>query len=131
MIDLGVGEPRHPMPDFLMRALGEARADFSKYPPIRGTKEFRGAAAAWLARRYPPLAELARDELGVLPLSGTREGLFHIVFCARARRCDIEHRAILMPNPSYHTYAAAALASGAEPVFLASGGATPSKIVTS
>ena len=121
VIDLGVGEPRHPMPDFLMRALGEAQADFSKYPPIRGTEAFRGAAAAWLARRYPPLVEFPRGELGILPLSGTREGLFYIVFSAQARRRDIEHGAILMPNPSYHTYAAAALASGAEPVFLAAG----------
>lgn len=121
VIDLGVGEPRHPMPDFLMQALGEAQAGFSKYPPIRGTQAFRGAVAQWLTRRYPRLAELARGELGILPLSGTREGLFHVVFPAMARRRDIERGAILLPNPYYHTYAAAAGASGAEPVFLTAG----------
>ena len=121
VIDLGIGEPRHPMPDFLMQALIEAQAGFSKYPPIRGTKAFRGAAADWLARRYPPLAGLTPDELGILPLSGTREGLFYSVFSAMARRRDISSAAILLPNPFYHTYASAAQASGAEPVFLSAG----------
>ncbi|MFQ5625281.1 MAG: aminotransferase class I/II-fold pyridoxal phosphate-dependent enzyme [Methyloligellaceae bacterium] len=124
VIDLTVGEPRHPMPEFLMDGLAEAQADFSKYPPIRGTDEFRSAVAKWLGRRYRPLKGLGEWALGVIPLSGTREGLFHVVFSATARRPDIKHPAILLPNPFYHTYAAAAGASGAEPVFLAAGADT-------
>ena len=121
VIDLTVGEPRHPMPDFLMQALAEAQAEFAKYPPIRGTEAFRDAVRLWIARRYPSLAGTTEAQLGVIPLSGTREGLFHVVFSARARRPDCEQPAILIPNPFYHTYAAAAGASGAEPVFLKAG----------
>ena len=120
-IDLAIGQPRHPMPKFLMDGLTEAQAGFARYPPIRGTPEFRAAVAAWLARRYPALAGLEEGALGVIPLAGTREGLFHVVFSALARRRDIASPAILMPNPVYHTYAAAAGASGAEPVFLTAG----------
>lgn len=120
-INLTVGEPGHPMPDFLMDALSEAKEGFGVYPPIRGSAEFRTAVFDWLGRRYPPLAELGPDTLGAIPLSGTREGLFHIAFSARARRADIAQPALLMPNPFYHTYAGAAQGAGLEPVFLNAG----------
>lgn len=121
VIDLTIGEPHHPMPDFLMRGLTDAQDLFGKYPPIRGTEEFRAAVADWLARRYPLLKTMDGAKLGIIPLSGTREGLFHVAFSARARRADIEQAVVLMPNPFYHTYAAAASAAGAEPVFLRAG----------
>ena len=120
-IELTIGEPRHPMPALMMQGLEEAQALFGKYPPIRGTDEFRAAVAGWLGRRYQVLKGLGPDELGILPLSGTREGLFHIAFSARARRPDISNPVILIPNPFYHTYAAAAGASGVETVFLPAG----------
>ncbi len=121
VVDLTVGEPHHPMPDFLMQGLAEAQELFGKYPPIRGSVEFRAAVSDWLSRRYPYLDGLEETKLGIIPLSGTREGLFYVAFSARARRPDIEKPVILMPNPFYHTYAAAAGACGAEPVFLAAG----------
>ncbi|MHA1165132.1 MAG: aminotransferase class I/II-fold pyridoxal phosphate-dependent enzyme, partial [Alphaproteobacteria bacterium] len=123
-IELTIGEPRHPMPEMVMKGLEEAKDLFGKYPPIRGTDEFRGAVADWLGRRYGALKGLGPDALGILPLSGTREGLFHIVFSARARSPRIANPAIMMPNPFYHTYAAAAGVSGADPVFLPAGNDT-------
>lgn len=117
-IELTIGEPRHPMPEMVMQGLIESKDLFGKYPPITGTDEFRSAVAHWLGQRYRDLKGLGPDKLGILPLSGTREGLFHIVFCARARKAGITNPAILMPNPFYHTYAGAAGMSGAEPVFL-------------
>ena len=120
VIDLTIGEPRHPMPDFVIPALAEAEAGFGKYPAIRGTKEFRAAVADWLGRRYPTLADLDKKTLGIIPLAGTREGLFYVTFSACARRPELENPAILVPNPFYHTYAAAG-ASGAELVLLRAG----------
>lgn len=117
-IDLTIGEPRHPMPDFLMERLAEAQALFGKYPPIRGTQEFRQATADWLGRRYPGLAGRIDPERHVLPLAGSREGLFYAVFPACRRKPHAEHPAILIPNPFYHTYAAGPSAAGAEAVFL-------------
>jgi aspartate/methionine/tyrosine aminotransferase len=59
-----------------------------------------------------------------LPLNGSREGLFSAVFPALARKASDARPAVLIPNPFYQAYAAAAAASGAEPVFLDSAGTT-------
>lgn len=120
-LEMTIGEPHHPMPGIAMKALEEAQALFGKYPPIRGTAEFRDAVADWLGRRYRALQGLGSDALGIIPLSGTREGLFHVAFSARARKPDLKNPAILIPNPFYHTYAAAAGAAGADTVFLRAG----------
>ena len=56
----------------------------------------------------------------MLPLNGSREGLFSAIFPALARKPRIERPAVLIPNPFYQAYAAAAAASGAEPEFLPS-----------
>ena len=80
----------------------------------------REAIADWLGRRYPMLAGRIDAETHVLPLNGSREGLFSAIFPALARKPKIERPAVLIPNPFYQAYAAAAAASGAEPDFLPS-----------
>ena len=84
----------------------------------------REAIAAWLGRRYPALAGRIDAETQVLPLNGSREGLFSAIFPALARKQSVTRPAVLIPNPFYQAYAAAAAASGAEPIFLASDAAT-------
>lgn len=118
-IDMTIGEPRHPMPDFVAGALADAFGAYAKYPPIGGTGELRAAIAGWLARRYPSLEGVIDADRHVLPLAGSREGLFSAVFPAIARKRLGVRPAVLMPNPFYQAYLAAALAGGAEPVFLA------------
>jgi N-succinyldiaminopimelate aminotransferase len=116
-IDLTIGEPREAMPAFVVEKLLEAAADYAKYPPIRGTQHLREAIAQWAARRYGTQVALdpARE---ILPLNGSREGLFYAALPAAGRK-DIERRrAILMCNPFYSSYLGAALAVEAEPVFL-------------
>ncbi len=99
-------------------------SEFGRYPPIRGIPALRQAIAVWLSRRYPTLAGQVDAEAEVLPLNGSREGLFSAVFPALARKASIARPAVLIPNPFYQAYAAGAAASGAEPVFLDSAGAT-------
>jgi N-succinyldiaminopimelate aminotransferase len=60
----------------------------------------------------------------VLPLNGSREGLFSAIFPAIARKPAIPNPSVLIPNPFYQVYAAAAAAAGTEPVFLRSGADT-------
>lgn len=116
-IALSIGEPRHAIPDIMMPALTAAKDGFGKYPPINGTPELRQAITAWLGRRYN-LAGRLDPELHVHPLNGSREGLFSAMFPAIDRR-DIRGRpAVLIPNPFYQAYLAAALAVGAEPILL-------------
>jgi aspartate/methionine/tyrosine aminotransferase len=123
-IDMTIGEPRHAMPDFLAEALREAFAGYAKYPPIQGTPELLSAIGGWIGRRYPAVAGAIDPARRILPLNGSREGLFSAIFPAIARRPDLTRPAVLMPNPFYQAYLAAAIAGGAEPVFLDTGEAS-------
>lgn len=116
-IDLTLGEPRETMPPFVIDKLREAGALYAKYPPIRGSDELRQAIAAWLARRYGPAVKVD-PATEILPLNGSREGLFYACFPAVGRKAVGGRPAVLMCNPYYQAYLGAALASGAEPVFL-------------
>ena len=117
-IDLGVGEPRHGVPDFVAPVLAAHVAAFGQYPRNEGTPAFREAAAAWAARRFG-LARVPDPGTEVLVLNGSREGLF---LAAIAARRFVDGRAgrpaILVPNPFYAAYAAGAASADCEPVFL-------------
>ena len=120
---MSLGEPRHAFPAFVMDEIAHNAALFGKYPPIVGTAEFRAAAAGWLARRYGLADAIGKDaaldpDLQILPVNGTREALFNIALVATPPEKRGKRPAILMPNPFYQCYAAAALAAGAEPVYV-------------
>jgi aspartate/methionine/tyrosine aminotransferase len=119
-MDLSLGESKALVPAFLGPVLQEHLSEFGRYPPIRGIPPLREAIAGWMGRRYPILKGQIDAEAHVLPLNGSREGLFSAIFPALARKSSIEHPAVLIPNPFYQAYGAAAAASGATPVFLAS-----------
>lgn len=123
-IDLSLGEPRAMIPAFLGPILQERLSEFGRYPPIRGIPPLRQAIAGWLGRRYPSLERQIDPERHVLPLTGSREGLFSAIFPALARKTFAGKPAVLIPNPFYQAYAAAAAASGAEAVYLAAGSET-------
>mgnify|MGYP003693549659 CR=1 FL=1 len=123
-IDLSLGEPRALIPSFLGPTLERHLSEFGRYPPIRGIPALRQAIAC-LARA--PLSRSRRSvstpKTEVLPLNGSREGLFSAVFPALARKASVARPAVLIPNPFYQAYALPRAASGAEPVFLDSAGA--------
>lgn len=114
-ISLAVGDPHGAVPDFVTEALARHAGEFGHYPPINGTAEWRNAAAGWLKRRFGAEVDA---ETQVLPLNGTREGLFLAPFAVTPEAKAGARPVILLPNPFYQCYAAAALACGAEPVFV-------------
>lgn len=116
-IDLTIGEPKHGMPAFAADIIAREAAGFSRYPPIGGLAELRCAIAGWMGRRYPRVSGLIDPDRHILPLSGSREGLFSLIFPALARK-TVPHPAVLMPNPFYQAYLAAALGAHCEPVLL-------------
>ena len=112
-VNLSIGEPRHPTPGLLTRALAENFAGLSRYPLTRGLPELRSAIAAWLARRHGLSAIDAETQ--VLPTQGSREALFAI---AQTLLDPGEHDALVVcPNPFYQIYEGAALLGGARPFF--------------
>ena len=123
-INLSLGEPHALLPPFLGPILEEHLSEFGRYPPIKGIPALRQSIAKWMGRRYPALQDAIDPERHVLPLNGSREGLFSAAFPACARKPATEQPAILIPNPFYQVYAAASAAAGAMPVFLTSGAET-------
>lgn len=117
-IDLSVGGPRHPMPEFVAEVLTGAVEGFGRYPPIAGTPAFQDAVHGWFARRYG-LGDFLREHGAVLPLNGSREGLFFAAISARDLLGKPGRPAILFANPFYQAYPAAAHAIGADLVPLA------------
>lgn len=117
-IALSVGEPQHPIPKFVGPVLQAHLADFGRYPANRGIDPFLAAAASWLGRRFK-LNRPVDPNSEVLVLNGTREGLFLAAITARRWVGKRNGRpAILIPNPFYAAYAAAATAADCEPVYL-------------
>ncbi len=117
-IALSVGEPQGPVPPFVAEILAREAAGFSRYPPIQGTDALRGAIAGWLTRRYSLPGGAIDPATMILPLNGTREGLFMATFIVVPERKAGKRPAVLMPNPFYSAYPSGALASGGEPVFV-------------
>jgi aspartate/methionine/tyrosine aminotransferase len=118
-INLSVGEPQHPIPPFVGPVLAAHLPQFGRYPLGKGTERFRRAAAGWLDRRYR-LKRPLDPENEIIVLSGTREGLFLAAIAAKRWVGQRSGKpAILIPNPFYVPYAAAAQAADCEPVYLA------------
>ncbi|MFD1696022.1 aminotransferase class I/II-fold pyridoxal phosphate-dependent enzyme [Roseibium aestuarii] len=117
-IIMTIGEPQHDLPGFVKEILAANIADFRRYPPINGTPDFRAAVADWLERRYD-LTGLVDRENGILPLNGSREGLSFGAIAARDQlKPDEAAPVVLLPNPFYQTYAAAAHIADAQAVLL-------------
>jgi aspartate/methionine/tyrosine aminotransferase len=119
-IAMTIGEPRHPMPGFVAEVLNAHMDDFGRYPPNDGAPELLAAISGWLKRRYG--ADVGPDRLMVL--NGTREGLFDACLALCPETKGGRRPVVLMPNPFYQPYAAAALSVGAEPVFVPATAAT-------
>ncbi len=95
---LTVGESRHALRPFVGPVLNANLDDFRRYPPIRGTEDFRKAAAQWLNRRYR-LGGMIDPDTCILPIAK-------------------DNPAILLPNPYYHPYSLGAAKAKAEVVYL-------------
>ncbi len=119
-IAMTIGEPRHPMPDFVAEVMAQSIGGFAIYPPNDGTPELLAAISGWIERRYG--VALGEDRLMVL--NGTREGLFNAAVALCPETKGGKRPVVLMPNPFYQVYAVAALAMGAEPVYVPATAAT-------
>jgi aspartate/methionine/tyrosine aminotransferase len=119
VLDLGIGEPQHPVPALLTETLARHAESWNRYPPPTGTPSFRRTVLRWLSRRNA-LAEDALDpDRYVLPVAGTKEALFLAAMLAVDRMPKVRP-AILMPTPFYAVYFGATVMAGAEPVLLPS-----------
>lgn len=134
-IKLGIGEPKHTPPAFVLDELRENLDSLCRYPTTNGLFELRQTIAHWLERRFFLHHVNANTE--VLPVMGTREAIFSFVQAVvnhddsgladnvdRADGLDISEQApsnatVVMPNPFYQIYEGAAILAQATPYFVA------------
>lgn len=114
-IPLSIGEPKHAPPAFVGEALCAATDALGTYPVALGTDELRRAIADWLGRRFELGPDAVDPRTMILPVNGTREGLFSFVQAAVDPSAD---SLVMMPNPFYQIYEGAALLAGAQPRYL-------------
>ena len=115
VVHMSIGEPKHPMPDFVADVVAAHAVEFGRYPPNEGTPELRGAIAAWIERRYGVHTD---PDTQIMALNGTREGLFNAGVALIPETVRGARPVVLIPNPFYQVYAIATQAMGAEPVFV-------------
>lgn len=118
VLHMSIGEPKHAFPDWITHIIAENVEGFGKYPPNEGAPELRAVISEWISRRYGVTAD---PETQVMALNGTREGLFNAALALCPEEVRGKRPVILMPNPFYQVYAVAALAVGAEPVYVPAG----------
>jgi N-succinyldiaminopimelate aminotransferase len=111
-ISLGIGEPKHPTPEFIRQALAGSLAGLASYPGTAGEPKLRDAFRRWLMTRYG-LALDANTQM--LPVNGTREALFAF---AQTIVDPTARPIVACPNPFYQIYEGAALLAGAEPYYV-------------
>ncbi|MFH1753168.1 MAG: aminotransferase class I/II-fold pyridoxal phosphate-dependent enzyme, partial [Candidatus Omnitrophota bacterium] len=108
IIDLGIGDPDQPTPDFIIEALNEAVKDPSThhYALDSGMMEFKIAISQWYKSRFGVSLD---PETEILPLIGSKDGIAHIPF-AFLNPGDV----VLAPNPGYPPYRNASLIAGGD-----------------
>jgi len=110
IINLGLGTPDLPPSQDVIKALCQKAASGSShgYQPYNGTPALRTAMADWYRRIY----DVSLDpESEILPLLGSKEGIIHISLAFLDPGDEV-----LVPDPGYNVYAAAAIMAGATPI---------------
>ncbi len=111
IINLGIGSPDLPPHPDVIKVLQEesAKPNVHAYQSYKGSPVLRNAVASWYRQWYE--VELDPDT-EILPLIGSKEGIMHICMTYLD-----EGDTVLVPNPGYPTYAAAAKICGANIIF--------------
>lgn len=104
-IDCSIGTPVDPPPPEALAELARA-AGARGYPPSAGSPEYRGAAAAWMERRFG--VTLNPDQVGACV--GTKEFVGTVAGYLHLR--SPERDTVLYPAISYPTYAMGATLAG-------------------
>ena len=125
-IKLGIGEPKHEPPAFVLDVLRENLDKISRYPTTNGMFELRQTIAHWLEKRF--FLSHVDANTQVLPVMGTREAIFSFVQAvinhdtadneSTSSSASNASSLVVMPNPFYQIYEGAAILAQATPHFV-------------
>ncbi|MFT7339461.1 MAG: N-succinyldiaminopimelate aminotransferase, partial [Marinobacter maritimus] len=114
-ISLGIGEPKHPSPEFVKQVIADNLDRLANYPTTKGLYELRQAISEWATRRFKLQAGSLSADHNIVPVNGTREAIFSLV---QAVIDSSKPATVVSPNPFYQVYEGAAFLAGATPVYL-------------
>jgi len=112
VINLGVGDPDQPTPDFIIEALKQAAHDprTHQYALDEGSPELRQTISTWCSERFGISLD---PESEILPLIGSKEGIAHLPL-AVVDPGDV----CLVPEPCYPPYRSGTIFAGAVPIYM-------------
>lgn len=111
IIDLSIGSPDLPPPQFILNALAHHIQDVHQYGyTLTGTEKFHSAVANYYERRYNVTL---KADVEVLQLMGSQDGIVHLPL-ALTNPNDI----VLVPDPGYPAYEAGIHLAGAKPYYM-------------
>ena len=110
VINLGIGDPDMPAPEFVIDALSKAARDPSthRYALDNGDPEFRRTIAEFMKKRYGVGLD---PDTEIYPTIGSKEAIAHFPLAFLEPR-DVA----LIPEPGYPPYRSGAVFAGGEPV---------------
>jgi len=111
LIDLGIGDPDLPTPDFIIQAMKQAldNPENHRYPTSRGLFAFRESASKYLERRFG--VKISPEQ--IVTLIGSKEGIAHFPL-GWLNQGDIA----LVPSPAYPVYKIGTIFAEGVPYFL-------------
>jgi len=112
IINLGIGDPDRPTPDFIIEELGRAASEAKnhRYALDLGLPELRLAFSQWFEKRFGVLLD---PESEILPLIGAKEGIAHLPL-SLINPGDV----VLVPEPCYPPYVSGTIFAGGKPYWL-------------
>ncbi len=112
VIDLGIGDPDLPTPDFIVEKMREAVANpaYHRYPSSQGMERFRESAAAWMKRRFGVECDPGSQ---ICCIIGSKEAIAHFPL-AFVDPGDV----VLVPTPGYPVYHIGTLFAGGETYYM-------------
>lgn len=112
VIDLGVGDPDRPTPDFIIHALQDAARNPAnhRYALDAGMPEFRESCRDWFHKRFHVKLDPEKE---ILPLIGSKEGIGHLPL-AVLNPGEVS----LIPDPGYPVYKSSTIFAGGMPHLL-------------
>lgn len=112
VINLGIGDPDLPTPDFIVNSMADAikKPQYHCYPSSDGMPLFKKAAADWCSQRFGVSLDPASE---VCCMIGSKEGVAHLPF-AFIEEGDV----VLVPDPGYPVYHIGTLFCGGETFYM-------------
>ena len=113
--NMTIGEPQHLYPPWIKDVLLDNLDGFNRYPANDGIERLQKSIVNWFYRRFNVI--LSSDK-NILPLNGTREGLYNVSMALCPEKLSDRQPFVLMPNPFYQVYMISAFSVNSEPLFI-------------